>query len=196
MLELVLFDLDGVIRHFDPSVTASIERDHGLPPGAIERAAFADPLISEVVTGRSTRVEWVAAIAERVGSAPAAAAWAAQEPAVDAGMLELSDRLRRHGVHTAILTNGTDSIAAEVAEQGIDTRFDAVFNSAQIGVAKPDVRAFTHVVAVLQVDATRTFFTDDSPSKLVGAASLGMITHHFRGAETLCDALRDAGAPV
>lgn len=196
MLELALFDLDGVIRHFDESLTSSIEREHGLPSGSIADAAFSGPLISAVTTGRVSRAEWVADVAHRIGSAPAAEAWAAQRPTVDRSMLELSDRLRRGGTRTAILTNGTDTIGAEVAAEGIDTHFDAIFNSAQIGFAKPDIRAFEHVMAALAVDAARTFFTDDSPSKLAGAAALGMITHHFRAQGLLLDALRDAGARV
>lgn len=112
MIRLVLFDLDGVIRHFDPENAAMIEHHYGLSRGTIERAAH-----------------------------------------------------------------------------GIADRFDAIFNSAEIGYTKPDIRAFRHVLEVLDVEPAEVFFTDDSPSKLAGAESLSMRTHLFTGADDLRDRL-------
>ncbi|MFD8768592.1 HAD family hydrolase [Microbacterium oxydans] len=153
MIRVVLFDLDGVIRHFDARNTAMIERRYDLAPGDIERIAFARPLIDEVTTGRITRAEWVRRIGARVGTA-AAEEWSAQPAAIDDGVLELIDDVLETGVRTAVLTNGTDTIPAEIAAHGIASRFDAVFNSAEIGYAKPDTRAFRHVLDALDVNTS------------------------------------------
>lgn len=189
VIRLVLFDLDGVIRHFDPENAAMIEHHYGLSRGTIERAAFAQPLIDEVTTGRISRAQWVRRVGERIGSAPAAEAWALQPAALDASVLTLSDEIRHIGIRTAVLTNGTDTIPAERAAHGIADRFDAIFNSAEIGYTKPDIRAFRHVLEVLDVEPAEVFFTDDSPSKLAGAESLSMRTHLFTGADDLRDRL-------
>lgn len=53
MVRVVLFDLDGVIRHFDPKYVADIELRHGLAAGTLEGFAFAKPLIGEVTAGRN-----------------------------------------------------------------------------------------------------------------------------------------------
>lgn len=195
MIRVVLFDLDGVIRHFDARNTAMIERRYDLAPGDIERIAFARPLIDEVTTGRITRAEWVRRIGARVGTA-AAEEWSAQPAAIDDGVLELIDDVLETGVRTAVLTNGTDTIPAEIAAHGIASRFDAVFNSAEIGYAKPDTRAFRHVLDALDVKAAEVFFTDDSASKLVGAQHLSINTHHFAGVDDLRAHLARAGVDV
>ena len=87
----------------------------------------------------------------------------------------------RRALVVAILTNGTNTIPDEMRELGVDRRVDAIFNTAEIGHAKPDRRAFQHVVDALGVDPTRVFFTDDSPSKLAGALELGMTAETFTG---------------
>ena len=108
-------------------------------------------------------------------------------------MLGLVDELRARRIRTAILTNGTDTIPAEVASINLSSHFEAVFNYAEIGLTKPDVRAFQHVLDAMQLAPQEVFFTDDSASKLVDAEELGMLTHHFAGVVGLREALRDVG---
>lgn len=193
-IRAVLFDLDGVIRHFDPNNVASIERTHELEPGSIEAAAFASRHLEQVTNGRISRREWVERIGVELGNPAAAEEWGRQPFTPDAEILGLVDELRANGIRTAILTNGTDTIPAEVAAMGIDSHFEAVFNSAEIGWTKPDVRAFQHVLDAIQLAPQEVFFTDDSVGKLAGAETLGMPTHHFRGAGGLRKALLAARA--
>ena len=196
MIRVVLFDLDGVIRHFDPSYVAAIEQRHGLAEGTLDGIAYARPIIEDVTTGRIARSDWVRRVGELAGNAAAAAEWGVQPAVVDATLLQLSDELRAAGLTTAVLTNGTDTIPAEIDALGIRDRFDAIFNSADIGFAKPDVRAFNHVLRALDVVAEDVFFTDDSESKLAGADSLSMRTHLFDGVEGLRNQLIEEGINV
>jgi putative hydrolase of the HAD superfamily len=106
------------------------------------------------------------------------------------------EEIRAAGLRTAVLTNGTDTIAAELATSGIADHFDAIFNSADIGFAKPDVRAFQHVLDALQVRGEDVFFTDDSAAKLAGAARMSMSTHRFTTVDDLRGRLHAAGVPV
>lgn len=194
MIRAVLFDLDGVIRHFDHD--PALESRHGLEDAALAQVAFAAPLIDEVTTGRISRAEWIRRIGEQTGEPDAAEEWGRTPFRVDSDLTDLAGELRTLGVICAILTNGTDTIAEEVAACGLDRHFDPVFNSADIGHTKPDPRAFAHVIEALQTRASEIFFTDDSPAKLAGADGLGMRTHHFTGVRGLRSALRDAGIPV
>jgi putative hydrolase of the HAD superfamily len=196
MIRVVLFDLDGVVRHFDPGFVPGLERKHGLELGTIESAAFGSPLIEDVTTGRITRAEWVRRVGELIGNLPAAEEWRSHPSVVDEDVLELSDEVRESGLRTAVLTNGTDTIPTEIEALGIAGRFDAVFNSADIGFVKPDVRAFQHVLDALGVAARDVFFTDDTVTKLVGADELSMHVHLFRGVRQLRDALAAAGVAV
>ncbi|MFJ4015199.1 HAD family hydrolase [Microbacterium sp. NPDC090014] len=193
-IRAVLFDLDGVVRHFDPENVASIERAHELDPGSIEAIAFAPHHLEQVTTGRISRREWVERIGEELGNAEAADGWGSQPFRVDEEVLDLVDELRANGIRTAILTNGTDTIPDEVASINLGSHFESVFNSAEIGWTKPDARAFQHVLDELQLAPQEVFFTDDSASKLVGAEELGMLTHHFTGVAGLRESLRALGA--
>jgi putative hydrolase of the HAD superfamily len=189
MISAVVFDLDGVVRHFDPAHVAEIERRHEIPEGAIEAFAFARPHIDEVTTGRISRADWVERIAQHLGNAAAAAEWGTQPSRVDPDILELAGKLRAAGLVTAILTNGTDTIPTEAIDLDLPGHFDAIFNSASIGYAKPDVRAFTHVLEHLGLLGEEVFFVDDSEVKLQGARACGMLTHHFTGIDPLRAAL-------
>lgn len=196
MIAVVLFDLDGVVRHFDNRNVEGIERRHGIETGAIERFAFSSPLIESVTTGRISRRDWVEQIADHLGSHEAAVEWSQQPFRADPAVLALADSLRALGLQTAVLTNGTNTIPAEAAELGLDAHFNVIFNSATIGFAKPHRQAFQHVLDSMRVAASTVFFTDDSPTNVAGAANLGMITHHYTGIAALTQALGDSSIHV
>lgn len=193
MIQAVLFDLDGVIRHFDPQHVKAIERRHGIGPDAINRFAFSSPVIGEVTTGRISRSEWIDHIAKHLENDDAASEWGRQPSRIDHAVLQLADEIRCTGRVTAILTNGTDTIPDEASAAGLHNHFDPIFNSADIGYAKPDERAFQHVLEELDLAPDELFFTDDSPTKLIGAAALGIATHHFVDSARLRTTLRDHG---
>lgn len=194
MIRAVVFDLDGVLRNFDATSLAEIEHRHGLDSGVIEATAFAHPLLYQVTTGQIRRSDWVTQVGLIVGSPAAAQEWGAQTSMPDPEVLALTDELRGQGNTVAILTNGTDTIDAELKAQGIWDHVDHVFNSAVIGYAKPDRRAFEFVLDALELDGPEVFFTDDSFAKLEGARSLGMTTHHFSDVRKLRHALTLAGS--
>ena len=195
-IRAVLFDLDGVIRHFDAAYTADIERRYGYGSGTVLAAAFEPELLAQVTTGVISRRAWIDRVGAVLGSVDAAEEWGRQPSVVDEKVLAVVDELRAAGIRAAVLTNGTDTIPAEIAELRIGDRFDAIFNSAEIGWAKPDVRAFQHVLNALEVEASAVFFTDDSAGKLVGAEALGIVTHRFESIEGLRVALRGVGVEV
>jgi HAD superfamily hydrolase (TIGR01509 family) len=110
--------------------------------------------------------------------------------------LDLSDEIRAMGLRTAVLTNGTDTISAEIVALGIASRLDAIFNSAAVGFVKPDVRAFEHVLGAFAVRAKAVYFTDDSVPKRAGARGFSMRTHLFLSVEDLRRDLHAAGVSV
>ena len=189
----VLLDLDGVIRHFDPQHVVDVERRHGLRPGALVETAFEPALLEQVITGRMRRSEWTDEIGRRVGRRAAAEEWLAERGTIEESMMAEVDRLRSAGYAVAVLTNGTDTIAEEMVSLGLDVRFDAIFNSAELGVAKPDRRAFEQVVAALGASPTEVFFTDDSRGKLAGAIEIGMVAELFTGVDAFRRCLAELG---
>ncbi|PRB67614.1 HAD-IA family hydrolase [Arthrobacter sp. MYb213] len=193
MIRAVVFDLDGVIRHFPSGHSDGIEYRHHLENGILDATAFSQPLLTEATTGLISREQWICQIGQIVGSGDAANEWGEQIPQLDQSVLQLTDILRNRGITVAILTNGTDTIPDELIAQGIRKHIDRVFNSAFVGYIKPDQRIFRHVLDALDLKGPEVFFTDDSLSKLSGADELGFVTHHFQGVELLREALTNAG---
>jgi len=63
---------------------------------------------------------------------------------------------------------------------GLDTLFDEIFVSSQLGFAKPDPRAFNNVLQSMNTKPEDSIMIDDSVQNIAGAASLGMKTIHFQ----------------
>jgi putative hydrolase of the HAD superfamily len=193
-IRAVVFDLDGVVRHFEPET--AIEERFGLPSGALYRTAFLPELLDATVTGEQAYDDWIAgigdALAQTHGEHTRAAALAFSQLAatVDTDIVDLMRRLRANGYVVAILTNGTTRVEAEVEALGIDREVDHLFNSARIGYAKPDPRVFAHVLATLGIAADECVFTDDSPPKCEGARTVGMHVVDYTNAAELERALR------
>jgi putative hydrolase of the HAD superfamily len=192
----VLFDLDGVLRHYDAEHAAAVERRWGLPAGAIPQAAFDRALLEPLTTGRLSRQAWVREVGARLGAPGAAAEWGAKPGRPDAAALALVDELRRAGVTAAILSNGSDELAQELAHLGIDGHVDLVLNSAQLGVAKPEVAAYEAACAALAVGADEVVFVDDTPANVEGARRAGIRAIRFTGVDELRAELRATGVPV
>lgn len=184
-IDALVLDLDGVVRHFDPAHEADLCRRHGLEPGSIAAAAYAPERLQPVITGATTKDEWLAAVGEAIGAPDAAAAWGRSPTTLDHDVLAVVDEVRATGRPVVILTNGTDTIDDELAALDVAHRFDAVYNSAVIGHAKPDRRAFAHVCDELGLPPARVAFADDSPAKLAGATELGMAALAFTDAPAL-----------
>jgi putative hydrolase of the HAD superfamily len=196
MIATVLFDLDGVIRHFDPEVTAEIEQRHGIESGRLMETAFAGTAVEELTVGRLRRDAWIAGIGASLGCPAAAEEWGAQRARVDEDVLALAADLRDRGVRTAVLTNGTDAVRTEIEALGLTDVFEPIFNSAEIGFAKPDARVYAHVVEALGAAPEEIFFVDDSATNVAGAVAAGLRAHQFANAAALRLALRAHGLPL
>lgn len=193
-VDAVLVDLDGVVRHFDPDLPAALEQEHGLEPGAILALASDVERVGDVTTGVLTKAAWIEALGQALGAPEAALAWGASPATVDEDVLAVVDELRATGLTVGILTNGTDEVPAELDALGVRDRFDHLFNSWEIGHAKPDRRVFAHCCDVLGLAPERVAFTDDAPAKLTGARELGMPVDPFVGAARLRTWLGSLGA--
>ncbi len=81
--------------------------------------------------------------------------------------------LRARGVATAILSNGWNPLQVEKARRA---GFDGpVLVSAELGVQKPDRRAFGALLDALGTDAERTWYVGDDPlSDVEGAREAGL----------------------
>lgn len=189
--EVVVSDLDGVPRVFDPALWTRLARRIGLPPQEIFRAVLGNPLPHEVTRGRATHAQWrsraqhdlVALGVSAHDARWAVDTWAATPARVDADVVSALREARDRGIPVFVFTNGTDRVREEVSELGLDdlTGPDGthLLNSAELGAAKPDREAFVaahrRIEQVLGRPVPRdgVAFFDDSRSHVEGARAFG-----------------------
>ena len=189
MHRTVVFDLDGVIRHFDPEHPHEIEARFEIPPGTLVATAFAPEHLLPAITGEITRADWINQVGDRIGSVQAAREWLSHPGTIDSEMVEFIDQLWADGRRVALLTNGTSTIAQELDEHDLAGHFDVVFNSAEIGYAKPDQRVYAEVCRRLGVTPDQVFFTDDSQRNVDAAIEFGIDAHLFSSLSQLRELL-------
>lgn len=199
MIETVLFDLDGVIRQWDPRAIARAETEAGLPTGAFWPIAFEPKLLQAAVTGEISDDEWRQETKTRLRAAhPGADArlavqlWTEAVGHVDADVLDIV-RLCRRTAKAALVTNATSRLDADLHRLGLAGEFDHIFNTSKLGVAKPDEALFHTVLEQMAAAPESTFFVDDAQANVSAAAGLGIHAHLYEGAGGLRRALREVG---
>lgn len=197
--DAVLCDFDGVVHVWDPDGMTSLDRAWSLAEGTLARAAFDDDLLQAAVTGRVSDEQWRCQVAEALtpacGSSERARelvrAWNALTGRVDGDVVDLLVALRSK-VPVVLVSNATTRLEKYLAAIGLGDTFDAVINTARIGVAKPDPRVFEIAARRVEADLKRCLFVDDTAGHVAAAQAAGMTGLHYQHIEQL----RAAVAPL
>ena len=197
----VVFDLDGVLRHWNDDLLDQVEASFGLPPRTIMDVAFGSELGRLAITGVLPYREWMDAIRARVvdrhgdGCTGALDEWESNVGTVDTEMLALLRRVRRHCT-VALLSNGTTRLRRDLHVLDLLDEFDVVFNTAELGVAKPDPVVYRTVLGHLGATPEESAFVDDMGSNVAGACWVGMAGHQHTSPAATAEFLRGLGLPV
>lgn len=193
----LLIDLDGVLRVWDPAIISTAEQRAALPAGSLAQAAFGDTtLLLRAVTGVIDDDAWRDAIARSIdrqygsGGQRAVADWSAPAGAVDPEVLAIVREQRRRR-RVGLLTNATSRLPDDLARLGLTEEFDAIINSADHGVAKPDPRIFEVAARHLGCEVQDILFVDDTLANVSAASTLGASALHFTTADQLRGWLSD-----
>ena len=89
-------------------------------------------------------------------------------------MLELLGDLRARGLATAILTNNVRALGAWRELADWDHLVDAVIDSCEVGMRKPEHRMFDHACERLGVSPAQTAFLDDMQANVDAATEVGL----------------------
>lgn len=200
MIDTLIVDLDGVIRHWDMDHYASTVRTLGVTREQFANVAFEDELLASAMTGAISAEEWGDEIGRRIGQqhgcdpATVSAAFAALGWSIDADVVSLVQRVRDAGrVRVALFSNASTRLEADLESCGLDSAFDVIFNSARLGVAKPDPGAFRAVASALGTTPERCLFVDDTMPNVEGARAAGMQAEAFTDLDGLRSLLEQAG---
>ena len=100
----------------------------------------------------------------------------ADEMVAAPGAIETVRGLRRQGIRVGVLTNGpSDFQRRKLETSGVGAEVDAVAVSGELGVAKPDERAFALALDLLGTTAAETAMVGDSvENDVLGAMRAGL----------------------
>lgn len=186
----IIFDLDGVIRHWGDTHLLAAEARYGVARDLILRATFGCPAFREALVGRLQAEEWHAharrTLSEMVGRDVGGAVddFIAFPGWLDDRMVELVDRLRLK-LRVGLLSNGTTALELHIQLHDLAPHFDVIVNTARIGVAKPEPAAYQIAAARLGVAPTSCIFVDDTAVNVEGARIAGLAAIHYKGLEAL-----------
>jgi putative hydrolase of the HAD superfamily len=193
----VVFDLGGVVLDSPLHAIARYERDHGIPPGFVNRV-----VVETGPAGAWSRLE-----RGELSGADFAAAFEAECRAAGQRlsvpelmrriaecrprpvMLEAIRRIRERALPVAALTNNWRTETGEDASDPLRDAFDVFVESSVLGLRKPDPRIYRHVCGALGVEPDEAVFLDDIGSNLKAARALGMATIKVEAPEPALDAL-------
>ncbi|MET7861592.1 HAD family phosphatase [Streptomyces sp. NPDC005318] len=185
--DAVLCDFDGVLRLWDPDGMTALDRAAGLPEGTLAAAAFRTDLLDAAVTGAISDDQWRAQVAEDLtrtcGSAGRARdlveSWSALTGRIDPDVLTLLAGLRSR-VPVVLVSNATTRLEDDLAALDVSDAFDAVVNTARLGLAKPDPRVFEAAARRVGADPRRCLFIDDTLGHVAAARAAGLSGHHYQ----------------
>ncbi|MER5949042.1 HAD-IA family hydrolase [Streptomyces sp. NPDC001904] len=178
--DAVLCDVDNVIRFYDSSRLAELERAAGLDEGRTARVAFAPEVDLPLMRGEIGLGQWVESIvsgfagrlpeerARELGRALADSPFRA-----DAEIVALLRRVRA-AVPLVLVTNATVRLEDDLASMGLSDLADHVVSSARLGVVKPDRKIYEIAASLVGVSFDRCLFVDDTEENVEAAVALGM----------------------
>lgn len=186
----VVFDLGGVLVHWDPRLLFAQVLDDGDDVDAfLDEISFAE-WNHEQDAGKP----WVDAVAEHSARHPhraeAIAAYPARFPDSVSGPMDDSvavlAELRDRGVRLLALTNWSAELFPTVHHllPFLDN-FEGIVVSGEEGLAKPDPAIFTVLVDRHGVVPEEAVYVDDVQRNVDAAADLGFLAYQFTDAESL-----------
>jgi putative hydrolase of the HAD superfamily len=194
--EAIIFDLGGVIINLDYERTIKAFEEMGLSDfRSIYTQLSQSNLFDEYETGRISSQHFINKLLPYLpsGTTPnqVVAAWNAMILDVPLQKLQLLDSLRR--THKVFLLSNTNEIHMQKVrrawsretDRAMESFFDHIYLSYEVGMRKPDVTIFRHVCEEQQLNEKATLFIDDSPQHTEGAKMTGLHTIHLTDPEML-----------
>jgi putative hydrolase of the HAD superfamily len=190
----VLFDLGGVLIDIDYNATEQAFEKLGVSDFKERYTQLAqNELFDRFECGEISPQHFVNLLLPhtQVGTSPnqVVAAWNAMIGAFPQGKLALLSQLKNQQQALFLLSNTNALHIVEVAkslqkvsDSGLDSFFEKVFLSHEIGKRKPHRETFVWVCQQMGFDPADVLFIDDSPQHIEGAAQAGLQVHYYQDA--------------
>ncbi len=195
-IRAVIFDLGGVlVRTEDKAPRTRLAQRFGLSYADLDRLVFDSPTGAQALVGELSEDEHMRQVCAGLGLSEAEIAafreafWGGDR--LDERLVAYIRSLRPR-CQTALLSNAWSGLRPLLESVwGILDAFDQVFISCELGMAKPDLRVYAHVVERLGVRPEEAVFVDDFPANIEAARRAGLQAVHFRSTDQAMHALSE-----
>lgn len=191
-IDTIVCDIDEVVISSDPNLPTDIEHRHGLRKGCLLDTLLRWPTAQLASVGALTYPTWLRYACDTLPP-QAVQEWLDNHGSLNHQVIELLAASKQAGVRLYFLANSTARLRDDLAHHTVSDLADQTFCSAEIGYAKPDPRAYQHVLDTVSLRAARTLYIDDIASWVATGRQLGMRGHVYTTAAQLHDELARAG---
>ncbi|HEY9077968.1 MAG TPA: HAD family phosphatase [Anaerolineaceae bacterium] len=188
-IKAVIFDLGGVlVRTETQEPRIRLAKRLGISPERLYDIIFNSPSNRLAEVGKITSVAHWDLVRQALGVSPGEIGQIRSEffegDILDRDLLMWIKALRSQ-VKVGILSNAMDDLRQRMDElqPGVLAEFDEVAISAEMGIAKPDMRAFLFAVDRLGVRPWETLFIDDMLHNIEGAEKAGLVGLRFQSSD-------------
>ncbi|WP_069268627.1 HAD family hydrolase [Paraburkholderia nodosa] len=188
---VVLFDMEGVLSHYDRDArVASLAAATGAPPAAVRHAIWGSGLEARADAGEIDPDAYLRALGAMLGCEVGRDVWLAARRASitpNEAALALAQRVAAR-CRIAVLTNNCSLVThhLDYLNPPVARLFGSqVYSSATFGAVKPAAQTYLGCVAQLGAQPQETLFIDDSEANVTGALDAGLQACHFVETESL-----------
>jgi 2-haloacid dehalogenase len=108
--------------------------------------------------------------------------------------VEILGDLRRAGIRLFALSNwSAETFPVARRRYPFLEWFEGIVISGEVGITKPDLLVYRHLLERNALDPASTVFIDDNEANVQAASEIGMIAIRFEGGDALRSALADLG---
>ena len=193
---LVLFDMEGVLSHYDRSArVAHLSAVSGQTPEVVRYAIWGSGLEARADAGQINDDEYLSALGVLLGCPIHRDDWLAARRASITPYTEviaLAARVAERG-RIAVLTNNCRLVTDHIGylNPPVAQLFGPhVYASASFGAAKPAAQTYLGCLELLSAGADETLFIDDTDTNVTGAIHAGLHGYKFISAEALAEELK------
>ena len=192
---LVLFDMEGVLSHYDRSARVEhLSAVSGQAPDAVRHAIWGSGLEARADAGQISDDEYLSALGVLLGCSIHRDDWLAARRASITPYTEVIALAARVAERSriAVLTNNCRLVTDHIGylNPPVAQLFGPhVYASASFGAAKPAAQAYLRCLEQLDVSSDETLFIDDSDPNVAGAISAGLHGYKFVSVDALSEEL-------
>lgn len=190
MINTLLIDFDGVIRHWTGAQITQAEKKLSVPAGSVLSVAFSNALLPPAITGKVTDKQWRDNVQKELAqqfdfdvASKLMNAWESATFDIDTVLLENIKAVFASG-QIILATNATSRLDSDLAKLELTGFFSHIANAADIGFAKPNAEYYKAALAMAKCDASQCVYLDDSPINIEAAQRLGIKSELFTDSQS------------